>query len=129
MSLLGVPETSPAILTGAESPPPPPPPQQTPYPPHLTVLFVGPSWSGRREACIWCGSCLNLLLLHCQDHSAFKNHLRDFLVQTKQFASQDNADLYAEEAAAKAAAERERLSQAVPGIVPPNERQDEMTDA
>mmetsp|Transcript_13460 Transcript_13460/g.38220 ORF Transcript_13460/g.38220 Transcript_13460/m.38220 type:complete len:176 (+) Transcript_13460:344-871(+) len=64
-----------------------------------------------------------------KDHSAFKNHLRDFLVQTKQFASQDNADLYAEEAAAKAAAERERLAQAVPGIVPPNERHDEMTDA
>lgn len=64
-----------------------------------------------------------------KDHSMFKNHLRDFLVQTKQFASQDNAELYAEEAAAKAAAERQRLDSVVPGIIPPNERQEDMTDA
>jgi len=64
-----------------------------------------------------------------KDHSMFKNHLRDFLVQTKQFASQDNAELYAEEAAAKAAVERQRLDAVVPGIIPPNERQEEMMDA
>ena len=31
------------------------------------------------------------------EFSQFKHHLRDFLVQTKQFASQDNAELFAEE--------------------------------
>jgi exportin-1 len=59
----------------------------------------------------------------------FKDHLRDFLVQTKQFASQDNAELYAEEVAARAAAERQRLDTVVPGIIPPNERPEEMMDA
>lgn len=64
-----------------------------------------------------------------KDHSMFKDHLRDFLVQTKQFASQDNAELYAEEVAARAAAERQRLDTVVPGIIPPNERPEEMMDA
>ena len=63
-------------------------------------------------------------------HTTFKDHLRDFLAQTKQFASQDNAELCAEEVAAMVAEERQRLAQAVPGIIPPNERQDDgMTDA
>ena len=39
-------------------------------------------------------------MLELQDHAAFKDHLRDFLVQTKSFSSQDNADLFADEAAA-----------------------------
>ena len=34
-----------------------------------------------------------------KDFAAFKQHLRDFLVQTKQFADENNADLFAEEAA------------------------------
>lgn len=38
-------------------------------------------------------------MFELKDFSAFKHHLRDFLVQTKQFASQDNADLFAEEVA------------------------------
>jgi exportin-1 len=53
-----------------------------------------------------------------REFGPFKEHLRDFLVQTKQFASQDNADLFAEEAARAAAAERERLA-AIPGMVAP----------
>ncbi|GFZ15975.1 exportin 1A [Actinidia rufa] len=35
------------------------------------------------------------------DLSTFKNHIRDFLVQSKEFSAQDNKDLYAEEAAAQ----------------------------
>ena len=35
------------------------------------------------------------------EFSQFKHHLRDFLVQTKQFASQDNAELFAEEVQAQ----------------------------
>ena len=34
-----------------------------------------------------------------KDFAAFKQHLRDFLVQTKAFASQDNAALFADEQA------------------------------
>lgn len=32
-----------------------------------------------------------------KEFGAFKQHARDFLVQTKQFADKDNADLFAEE--------------------------------
>ena len=39
-------------------------------------------------------------MFELQDNTAFKDHLRDFLVQTKSFSSQDNADLFADEAAA-----------------------------
>lgn len=38
-------------------------------------------------------------MFQLKDDSAFKQHLRDFLVQTKSFADKNNADLYAEEAA------------------------------
>ena len=34
------------------------------------------------------------------DLTAFKNHLRDFLVQTKQFKTSDNSAMFAEEQAA-----------------------------
>lgn len=57
-------------------------------------------------------------MLALREFGPFKEHLRDFLVQTKQFASQDNADLFAEEAARAAAAEAERLA-AIPGMVAP----------
>ena len=39
-------------------------------------------------------------MFELKDDSAFKAHLRDFLVQTKSFADKNNADLFAEEAAA-----------------------------
>lgn len=39
-------------------------------------------------------------MFELRDFSAFKQHARDFLVQTKSFADKDNAELFAEEAAA-----------------------------
>ncbi|KXZ44730.1 hypothetical protein GPECTOR_63g55 [Gonium pectorale] len=56
-----------------------------------------------------------------KDFSAFKHHLRDFLVQTKQFASQDNADLFAEDVEKQVVEQREarqRVLSAIPGLIP-----------
>ena len=39
-------------------------------------------------------------MLGLKEFPTFKQHLRDFLVATKQFADQNNADLYADEVAA-----------------------------
>jgi exportin-1 len=66
-------------------------------------------------------------MFELQEPSAFKEHLRDFLVQTKGFASSDNADLYAEEAERQRQAERERMSN-IPGMLHPHEQQEEMAD-
>ena len=54
------------------------------------------------------------------DLTAFKNHLRDFLVQTKQCKSSDNSARIAEEQAAARAAERARV-EAIPGMLPPSQ--------
>ncbi|GFY83939.1 exportin 1A [Actinidia rufa] len=62
------------------------------------------------------------------DLSTFKNHIRDFLVQSKEFSAQDNKDLYAEEAAAQRERERQRML-TIPGLIAPNEIQDEMVDS
>ncbi|PSS32265.1 Protein EXPORTIN 1A like [Actinidia chinensis var. chinensis] len=62
------------------------------------------------------------------DLSAFKNHIRDFLVQSKEFSAQDNKDLYAEETAAQRERERQRML-TIPGLIAPNELQDEMVDS
>ncbi|KAJ9546187.1 hypothetical protein OSB04_025894 [Centaurea solstitialis] len=62
------------------------------------------------------------------DLSTFKNHIRDFLVQSKEFSAQDNKDLYAEEAAAQKERERQRML-SIPGLIAPNEIQDEMADS
>ncbi|GMI84035.1 EXPORTIN 1, ARABIDOPSIS THALIANA EXPORTIN 1, exportin 1A, HEAT-INTOLERANT 2 [Hibiscus trionum] len=62
------------------------------------------------------------------DLSAFKNHMRDFLVQSKEFSAQDNKDLYAEEAAVLRERERQRML-SIPGLIAPNEVQDEMLDS
>lgn len=61
---------------------------------------------------------------HVDDFPAFKNHCRDFLVQTKEFGSSSNDELYAEEAAAEAAAR----AAAVPGLARPEQarEKDEM---
>ncbi|KAJ7563170.1 hypothetical protein O6H91_03G099000 [Diphasiastrum complanatum] len=61
------------------------------------------------------------------DSTSFKNHLRDFLVQSKEFSAQDNKDLYAEEAAAQRELERQRML-SIPGLIAPSELQDEMID-
>nr|CAD1832101.1 unnamed protein product [Ananas comosus var. bracteatus] len=58
----------------------------------------------------------------------FKNHIRDFLVQSKEFSAQDNKDLYAEEAAAQRERERQRML-SIPGLIAPSELQDEMVDS
>lgn len=63
-----------------------------------------------------------------EDLPAFKNHIRDFLVQSKEFSAQDNKDLYAEEAAAQKERERQRML-SIPGLIAPNELQDEMVDS
>ncbi|XP_051137997.1 protein EXPORTIN 1A isoform X2 [Andrographis paniculata] len=60
--------------------------------------------------------------------SSFKTRIRDFLVQSKEFSAQDNKDLYAEEAAAQRERERQRML-SIPGLVAPNEIQDEMVDS
>ncbi|PHT53472.1 Exportin-1 [Capsicum baccatum] len=62
------------------------------------------------------------------DLPTFKNHIRDFLIQSKEFSAQDNKDLYAEEAAAQIERERQRM-RSIPGLIAPNEIQDEMVDS
>ncbi|CAA7051547.1 unnamed protein product [Microthlaspi erraticum] len=62
------------------------------------------------------------------DPSGFKDKIRDFLVQSKEFSAQDNKDLYAEEAAAQREQERQRML-SIPGLIAPNEIQDEMLDS
>lgn len=73
-------------------------------------------------------------MFEMKEFSSFKHHLRDFLVQAKQFASQDNAELFAEdverEVINQKAMEKQRLM-AVPGLVPPSQLppEDGMADA
>jgi len=65
-----------------------------------------------------------------QDLSAFKEHVRDFLVQIKEFTG-DDADLYLDdrEAALQRAQDEKRKQQAaVPGILNPHEVTEEMQD-
>ncbi|KAF3779403.1 EXPORTIN 1A protein [Nymphaea thermarum] len=62
------------------------------------------------------------------DLPTFKNHIRDFLVQSKEFSAQDNKDLYAEEAAAQRERDRQRML-SIPGLIAPSELQDEMVDS
>ncbi|KAJ6792788.1 protein EXPORTIN 1A [Iris pallida] len=62
------------------------------------------------------------------DLSTFKDHIRDFLVQSKEFSAQDNKDLYAEEAAAQRERERQRML-SIPGLIAPSELHDEMVDS
>ena len=65
-------------------------------------------------------------MLSNPDEKTFKAHLRDFLVQTKEFSRGDNADLFDEEkqmqAMEKAKLEKERLER-TPGLVGPNSTQ------
>jgi exportin-1 len=66
-----------------------------------------------------------------QDVAAFKEHLRDFLVQIREFTGEDDSDLYLEEreAALRAAeAEKRRIQMTVPGILNPHELPEEMQD-
>jgi len=66
-----------------------------------------------------------------QDIPAFKEHLRDFLVQIKQFNGEDDSDLFLEEreASLKAAQEAKRkIQSAVPGMLNPHEVSEEMEE-
>ena len=56
--------------------------------------------------------------------NAFKQHLRDFLIQVKEFAAEDNADLFAEETAERLAMSQSELQSyqaSVPGLSKPAE--------
>ena len=55
-------------------------------------------------------------MMELKEFSSFKQHLRDFLVQSNQFADQNNADLYADEVAASREAEKQRLAK-IPGML------------
>uniref|UniRef100_A0AAQ5YIN3 Exportin-1 n=1 Tax=Amphiprion ocellaris TaxID=80972 RepID=A0AAQ5YIN3_AMPOC len=66
-----------------------------------------------------------------QDIPAFKEHLRDFLVQIKEFAGEDTTDLFLEEREAalrQAQEEKHKLQMSVPGILNPHELPEEMCD-
>lgn len=66
-----------------------------------------------------------------QNLQAFKEHLRDFLIQIKEFAGDDTSDLYLperEEALKKAAEEKRKVQASVPGILNPHEIPEDMQD-
>ncbi len=66
-----------------------------------------------------------------QDMMAFKQHLRDFLVQLKEFSGADNSDLYLEERETELEQRRKAELEAamrVPGMLKPHDRPDEMED-
>lgn len=66
-----------------------------------------------------------------QDIPQFKEHLRDFLVQIREFAGEDNSDLFLEEreqAIHRAQEEKHRIQLAVPGIIGPHDIPEEMQD-
>ena len=59
-----------------------------------------------------------------KDLAAFKQHLRDFLITVKEFESEDNSDLFAEEAAAQLELNRREehsYRTSVPGLLRPDE--------
>eukprot|EP00964_Phaeocystis_antarctica_P044972 scaffold25848_cov30-Phaeocystis_antarctica.AAC.1 len=63
---------------------------------------------------------------HCKDHAAFKQHLRDFLVQLKEFG--DSTDLYADEQKAQDDDKAKNLrarQEAIPGLLNPHARNDD----
>ncbi|KAJ8917645.1 hypothetical protein NQ315_005092 [Exocentrus adspersus] len=66
-----------------------------------------------------------------QDIAAFKEHLRDFLVQIREYTGEDDTDLFLEErekALQAAQAEKRRIQLSVPGILNPHEVPEEMQD-
>ncbi|GFS30951.1 exportin-1 [Trichonephila inaurata madagascariensis] len=66
-----------------------------------------------------------------EDILAFKEHLRDFLVQIREFAGEDDSDLFLEErevALLEAQAEKRRIDKSVPGILNPHEIAEDMQD-
>ncbi|KAF6170016.1 hypothetical protein GIB67_034408 [Kingdonia uniflora] len=66
---------------------------------------------------------VNSLFESRNDPATFKEHIRDFLVQSKGFSSQDNGNLYVEETTAQRERKRQRML-TIPGLIAPNEIQD-----
>jgi len=70
---------------------------------------------------------IEIFVLHmtttCADSNAFKQVVRDFLIQLKEFES-DNADLFEEEKELAQAVKQEQ-DMRVPGLVKPSQIQDE----
>lgn len=65
------------------------------------------------------------------DIPAFKEHLRDFLVQIREFTGDDDSDLFLEEREAalkKAQDEKRKVAMTVPGILNPHELPEEMQE-
>jgi exportin-1 len=67
-------------------------------------------------------------MMELKEFPTFKQHVRDFLVQSNQFADQNNADLFTEEVAAQAEAERQKLAK-VPGMLNPYENNEDMNNS
>ncbi|XP_071961945.1 exportin-1-like [Antedon mediterranea] len=66
-----------------------------------------------------------------QDIAAFKEHLRDFLVQIKEIAGADQSDLFVEERESmlrQAEEEKRKVQMSVPGIINPHDISDDMQD-
>lgn len=66
-----------------------------------------------------------------QDIPAFKEHLRDFLVQIREYTGKDDSDLFLDEregALKKAQEEKRKIQIAVPGILNPHEMPEEMQE-
>merc|ERR1712025_1249997 len=66
-----------------------------------------------------------------QDIPAFKDHLRDFLVQIREFTGEDDSDLFLEEreeALRTAQEDKRKVQMSVPGILNPHEIAEEMQD-
>ncbi|KAG0419764.1 hypothetical protein HPB47_003885 [Ixodes persulcatus] len=66
-----------------------------------------------------------------QDIQAFKEHLRDFLVQIREYTGEDDSDLFLEErevALRQAEEEKRKIRMLVPGILNPHEIPEEMQD-
>jgi exportin-1 len=66
-----------------------------------------------------------------QDIPAFKEHLRDFLVQIREFTGEDDSDLFLEEregALKLAQDEKRKIQIAVPGMLNPHEIPEEMQE-
>ena len=66
-----------------------------------------------------------------QDIPAFKEHLRDFLVQIREFTGEDDSDLFLEEREASlrtAQEEKRKIQISVPGMLNPHEVPEEMQE-
>ncbi|KAI9121854.1 hypothetical protein K1719_007244 [Acacia pycnantha] len=87
----------------------------------LTLFYI-------EDICKLVTQFVNGLFESTNDLSIFKNHIRDFLGQSKEFSAQDNKDLYADEVAAQRAREHQRML-SIPWLIAPNELQDHMVDS